>query len=70
MTYNDVLFSILKCMRPNGRTDQLDVMKDLSISDDELYNYTRHLELLEYICTDLEGITITSSGLAYLRRIE
>ena len=70
MTYNDVLFSILKCMRPNGRTDHFDVMKDLSISDDELSEYTRHLESLEYIYTDLEGITLTSSGLAYLRRIE
>ena len=70
MTYGDVLFSIFKCMRPNGRTDHFDVMKDLSISDDELSKYTRQLELLEYICTDLEGITITSSGLDYLRRVE
>lgn len=64
ITRDDVLKAIVKCKKPNGRTDYRDIMDKLKIDDISLLPSLKELKALGYILQTQEDITVTPLGMS------
>ena len=61
---DDVIVAIVKCEKPNGRTDFNDVINRLEIDDVSLIPFLKELKARGYIIQTSEDIEITSLGMS------
>ncbi len=64
ITADDVIVAIVKCKKPNGRTDFNDIIDRLEIDDVSLIPFLKELKARNYIIQTSEDIEITPIGMS------